>query len=218
MNEKEILFSNLSIWNKLSDNDKTLIINNSYFKSFSAKEIIHSSVKNCFGLIIVKTGILKATLSSKDGKTTTLFRIKDNDYCVISMSCVLSSINFDIDIIAQQDVTLLILPINIFNSVSKNNIYVENFAYKKMTERLSDVISALEQLSFMSLEQRIEKYITNEVMFYNTDTISITHDELAQNISSSREGVSRTLKQMEKKGIIKSSRGKITLLKKSKDL
>lgn len=218
MKEKEILLKKLSIWDNLSENDKDIIFKNSYFKNFLAKEIVHSSFKSCFGLIIVKSGILKAILNSKDGKTATLFRIKNNDYCVISMSCALSTINFDIEIMAEQDTTLLILPMDIFDKISQNNIYVENFAYKKIAERLSNVISALEQISFMSLEERIEKYIIDETLFYNNNTISITHDELAQNISSSREGVSRTLKQMQKNGIISLSRGKITLLKKSKDL
>lgn len=217
MDKKEQILSKLPIWEHLSGGEKNIFLDKSYFKTFDTKEVLHSSYQKCFGLIFVESGIVKALLSSKDGKTATLFRIKANDYCVISMSCILSSITFDVEIIAEQPSNILILPIDIFEDISKNNIYVENFTYKKMVERFFNVVSALEQISFLSLHQRIEKYLLDELSYTNSDTLNITHDQLAENISSSREGVSRTLKQMEKNGVLKLNRGSITLINKKSD-
>lgn len=211
MESKEHLLSKISIWDNLNISERKLFLDYSYYKSFTAKQIVHSTYQHQYGLFVVKSGVLKAQLLSEDGKTATLFRVKENDFCVISMACILSSLPYDIQVIAEQDTTILFLPIDVFNSISQNNIYVENFAYKKLIERFSDVVSALEQISFMTLEQRILKFLQDEAAYYSVNKLNITHDELAQNISSSREGVSRTLKQMEKQGILKLNRGSITL-------
>ena len=77
---------------------------------------------------------------------------------------------------------------------------MENFAYKIATERFSSVVEALQQIMFLSLTQRIAAFLIDESAQRKDDSIRMTHEEIAKAIGSAREAVSRTLKQMVKKG------------------
>ena len=96
----------------------------------------------------------------------------------------------------------------------KNNIYVENFAYRLMTERFSDVISAVERMFFMNLRQRIAVFLIDESVAQRSSTLALTQEQLAKAIGSAREAVSRNLKLLVKDGCIEISRGTINILDK----
>lgn len=213
---KAQLLSELSFWEHLKEADRRLIISHSRFITYNADEIIYSPSLECLGAIIVQNGTVRSTLLSRDGKEFTLFRIRKGETCILSTSCTLSSITFDVELIAEQTCTLLVIPVEIFSALLQSNVYVENFAYKKAAERFSDVIASLERLSFMTLEQRIISFLLDESAFTHSSTLYITHEYIAKNIASSREGVTRTLNQMQKNSLLLSTKGRITLLDKSK--
>ena len=98
----------------------------------------------------------------------------------------------------------------------KQNIYIENFAYKLTTEHFSDVIAGIERTFFLSLPQRIAAFLLDEAAEDGADTLAITKENLARSIGSAREAVSRALKQLSQDGCIEVSRGGIRLLDKAR--
>lgn len=134
--------------------------------------------------------------------------------CILSASCILSAITFDVQIEAETDCDVLLIPSAVFQSLMKNNIYVENFAYRLMTERFSDVISAVERMFFMNLRQRIAVFLIDESVAQRSSTLALTQEQLAKAIGSAREAVSRNLKLLVKDGCIEISRGTINILDK----
>lgn len=126
----------------------------------------------------------------------------------------MSAVTFDVQIEAETDCELYIIPSSAFAILMNANIFVENFAYKSMTERFSDVVAAMERMFFMSLRQRIAAFLLDEAAAQRQDCLSLTQEQLARAIGSAREAVSRNLKQMGSEGLIQVSRGQICILNK----
>lgn len=105
----------------------------------------------------------------------------------------------------------ILIPVNIISDIKEKNVYVENYVYRLTTERFSDVISAVEQMLFMTLEQRIITFLLDETARTGGDTVHMTQEKLAQAIGSAREAVTRTLKQLSSAGVIEVFRGGIKI-------
>lgn len=101
-------------------------------------------------------------------------------------------------------------------SERNEKIYVENFIYKITTEKFSCVVEAIQQLLFMTLEQRIIIFLLDEVNRKKTNMLEMTKEQIAENIQSAREAVSRVLTRLSREGVIAVSRGKIEILEKEK--
>ena len=93
----------------------------------------------------------------------------------------------------------------------KNNIYLENFIYKQTAERFSDVMWAISQILFSSFDKRLASYLEDERRRSGSTAITATHDQIAKNLGSAREVVSRMLKYFEKEGLVSLSRGTVTI-------
>ena len=153
---------------------------------------------------------------SADGREATIYRLRTGETCVLSASCATVSMTFDVQIDAETDCDLLIIPTPVFSQLMEENLYVENFVYRSSTERLSDLIQAVERMFFMTLRQRVAAFLIDESASNGNSTISLTQEHLARAIGSAREAVSRTLKQLSQTGSIEVSRGGIHILDKSK--
>ena len=141
-----------------------------------------------------------------------MFRLYTNDLCVLSASCRISQITFEMQMITQQDTELLILPVDVIASLIENNIYVRCYFYELATKRFSDVVWAIQQILFKSLDRRLAGFLLAEVKRTNSNVIHMTHEQIAQNISSVREAVARMFKHFSEDGLVEVKRGSITLL------
>ena len=182
---------------------------------FSAGEAIKLGGNNCIGPLFVVHGILRVYLLSADGREATIYRLRQGDACMLSASCMLSAITFDVQIDAETDCDLLIIPTTLFADLMSHNLYVENYVYRNSSERLSDLIQAVERMFFLTLRQRIAAFLIDESATNGTDCLTLTQEQLARAIGSAREAVSRSLKQLAQSGSIEVSRGGIRILNKS---
>jgi len=128
---------------------------------------------------------------------------------------VLSAITFDVQIDAETDCDLIIIPTSLFSELMSRNLYVENYVYRSSTERLSDLIQAVERMFFLTLRQRVAAFLIDESSSTGSDHVTLTQEQLAKAIGSAREAVSRILKQLSANGSIEVSRGGIRILNKS---
>jgi hypothetical protein len=92
----------------------------------------------------------------------TLYRLSQGELCILSASCILNSIGFDVSIDASQDSEVFKIGMSAFDEVMKKNIHVENFAYKGAAERFSDIMWAIEQLVFMRFDKRLAIFLLDE--------------------------------------------------------
>lgn len=215
MNEeiKEIL-EKTPFWKYLEEKQKEMLIENSKIMEYKAGTGIYSGARECLGTFLILEGIMRTYLLSDEGKEVTMFRLREGNTCVLSASCILSAITFDVEIEAQTDCRALLIPTRVLSRITKENVYLDNYVYKEAAKRFSDVVEAMEQMMFLNLTQRVAAFLLDESAKSKTDTIAMTHEEIAKAIGSAREAVSRTLKQLSKKEMISLNRGEIKIEKK----
>ena len=208
----ESVLERLPFWKLLTDSEKELVQQNAVIRLYKKGTRVYSSERECLGMLFVMQGEMRAYLLSEEGREVTLFRIYSNDLCVLSASCVISQISFDTQMSAQKDTEALIIPPNIVLLLKEKNLTVRCFLYELATKRFSDVMWAMQQILFKRLDQRLALFLMQESQRLGTDTIHMTHEQIAQQISSAREAVARMLKQFSEDGLVELKRGAIRLL------
>lgn len=209
-NIEDTLKKSFMIWSKLSSKEKNDLINNSKEMHYQKGDIIYNGKDACIGLIIIKKGIIRAFLSSDNGKQITLYKLYENDICLFSAGCIMKDINFDINLECEEDIDILLIPTEKYNNIIDNSVLISNYASDILSSRFSDTIWILEQFVFHSLDKRLANYLLDQDLINNT--ISITHDKIAKELGSAREVISRMLKYFENEKIISLKRNQITII------
>ena len=203
-------------WSKIDKETQDKIIQNTTTIKYKKGETIYSPNKECLGVILIKKGELRTYILSNEGKEVTLYRLLNDDICILSSSCVLKNITFDVYIDAQKNTEILLVNSYIFSELINKNIYIENFALKTAVDKFSNVMWTIEQILFMKFDTRLAIFLLDETSKLNSNTIKITHEQIGKYIGGAREVVSRMLKYFEQEGIIKLSRGSIEVINKNK--
>ena len=142
--------TSLPFWDKLTSSEKNIVLQNAAFSFYKKGESIHSAEYKCLGLLLVKSGSLRVYILSEDGREITLYRIQEGELCVLSASCVLQSITFDVYIDAVTDCELLQVSSSAIALLMHDNIYVEAFCIpRKLQNGFSDVMWAMQQISVL---------------------------------------------------------------------
>lgn len=212
--QKELLAASLPFWKDLTDLQQKDVISNTQIIHYKKGQTLPFQEQECIGIMAILHGRIRVYISSLEGREITLYRMEDKDVCVLSASCVLQSIDFDIHIDAEEDCDILLLSSVTFAKLMEENIHVELFSYKMVSERFSDVMWAMQQILFMSFDKRLASFLLEEVTRNKTNELMITHEQIARHLGSAREVVSRMLKYFEKEGYLILSRGTITILEK----
>lgn len=211
VNDVELLSEYLEFWASLNSNEQQNIIKESLFKTYKKSKIIYGGLDDCQGLILVKNGQLRAYILSESGKEVTLYRLFEGDICILSASCVLKNISFDIYIEAEKDSEIFLIPSETYMKISQNNIDVQKFTNKITLMRFSDVMWIMEQVLFMSFDKRLAMFLLEQSQIENSDTIKMTHEDIAKHMGSAREVVTRMLKYFQNEGYVKTERGSIII-------
>lgn len=218
LNEKDVKYIThvFTFWDKLNDNQKKSILNNTEPVQYKKGTTIHAGDNDCVGVLIIKKGEMRVYMLSEEGKDITLYRLRDGDICTLSASCILKNITFDVNIDAETDCDILQLDAKFYNQLCNKNIYAENFSQKVIIERFSDVMWTIEQILFMSFDKRLAIFLSDEMNRKQLDIIELTHEQIAKYVGSAREVVSRMLKYFASEGIVELSRGGVKIIDKKK--
>lgn len=199
-----------SFWKNLSEKDRADLMNGAGCAEFKKGQNIHNGTV-CTGIIFVKTGCLRVYILSEEGKEITLYRIFAGDACVLSASCVLDSITFDVYVDAEEDSRCCILNPGSYARVSENNPEMKIFLLEKTVSRFSEVMWVMQQILFMSFDRRLAIFLLSESEKNNSPEIKLTHEQIAKYMGSAREVVSRMLKYFSSEGYVELSRGGVTI-------
>ena len=128
------------IWDKLNKAEQDRITGNLITRKVTKGTVIHNGSMECTGLLLIKTGQLRAYILSDEGREITIYRLFDRDMCLFSASCIMRSIQFDITIEAEKDTDLWIIPPELYQSIMKESAPVANYTNELMATRFSDVM------------------------------------------------------------------------------
>ena len=155
-------------------------------------------------------------MMSDEGKEITLYRLHKGDMCMLSASCVINSITFDVFVDAEEDSECYVISGPAFAAAAERNPAVKIFALETAVGRFSDVMWVMQQILFMNMDKRLAIFLSDESARTGSDTVTLTHEQIARYMGSAREVVSRMLKYFANEGIVEVLRGGVTILDKKR--
>ena len=201
----ELFESAFPFWESLSEHDKETFLRSSMKFEYRRGRTIHDG-NDCTGVILVKTGSLRLYMLSDEGKEVTLYRLFPGDTCILSASCVLHTLTFDVLIDAEEDSECVVVGGCAYEGVWQRSDEVKIFTYETALSRFSDVMWVMQQILFMSLDKRLAIFLLDEVSKTGSDSVKLTHEQIAKYMGSAREVVSRMLKYFVSEGLVTVSR------------
>ena len=202
----------LPFWGALTAVEQRTMESCVQIRKYEQDTLIYSKEQECLGLILVLSGKIRIFMLSEEGREIQLYTVSLGETDVLSASCVMNQITFETQMVADTDCSLLIVPAVCLSNFKENNLHVRCFLLEKLGERFSDAIHKIQAILFTRVDGRIAHVLLNKVQ---NNKVCITHEQLAREINSTREVVSRVLKKFERKGIIRLGRGSITVLDRS---
>lgn len=211
INDIEFMKQNLAFWEQLSKDEQKLILDNAVNLSYQKGHVVYSNHDDCKGLAIIKSGNLRTYMLSDIGKEITMYRLFENDACIMTAACLLKNITFDVIIEVERDCEIILVPVHTYKKLSESNILIKDFTNQLVSSRFSDVMWVMEQIVFMSFDKRLAIFLLEQSAIDNSDVLTITHDAIAKNLGSAREVVTRMLKYFQNSGLVIVSRGNIEI-------
>lgn len=161
---------------------------------------------------IILEGSVKILRPDNDGKEALLYYLGGMDSCAMSLTCCLGQKQSEILAVAEEKTRLISVPIEkVEEWMMKYNSW-KQFVFMTYQRRFEDLLNTIDQIAFHKLDERLLMLLKRKSKACNCKIFVITHEELANELATSREVVSRLLKQLEKIGKVKISRNKVELL------
>ena len=132
------------VWNKLAPAHQQEILAAVATREFKKGTVLYDGTTGCTGFIVVEAGQLRAYITSEDGREISVYRLFERDICLMSASCILNSIQFDISIEAERDCRVWIIPPELFLRIMQESAPLANYVNEIMQQRLSDVVWLIE--------------------------------------------------------------------------
>ena len=204
------------IWNQLTKNQQDRLLGSLMTSRVSKGTVVHNGSADCTGLLLLKSGQLRAYILSDEGREITLYRLFDMDMCLFSASCIMRSIQFEITIEAEKDTELSIIPADVYKNIMNESAPAANYTNELMASRFSDVMWLIEQIMWKSLDKRVAAFLLEEAAIEGTYELKITHETIANHLGSHREVITRMLRYFQNEGMVRLSRGMVAVLDEKK--
>lgn len=200
------------IWEKLEPAQQNRLLDSLIARKVEKGTVIHNGSMDCTGLLVVESGQLRAYILSDEGREITLYRLFDRDICLLSASCMIRSIRFDVTVVAEKDTRLWVIPAEVYKGVMESSAPAANFTNELMATRFTDVMWLIEQIMWKSLDKRLAAFLLEEAAIEGSDELKITHEAIANHMGSHREVITRMLRYFQGEGLVRLSRGMVAIL------
>lgn len=200
------------IWDKLSPEQQNDLSTRATSRSAKKGSVIHNGSTECTGLLLVKSGQLRAYILSPEGREITIYRLFERDMCLFSASCIMRSIQFDITIETEKDTEFYLIPSEDYKRVMDESAALANFTNEIMATRFSEVMWLMEQVLWKSFDKRLAGFLLDEAAIEGSGCLKLTHEAIGNHLGNPREVVTRMLRWFQTEGMVKLSRGTITII------
>lgn len=200
--------------NELGDKENPFF-NMLYHKKLNPGMMLLDEEKSCSGVILVLSGSIRIYKLSTEGKEITLYRIGRGETCVLTIACILGTgdIPFPVAASAEQPSEIVLIPIETFKKCFYEIPAVQKFFFTSMSAKFYSLLGLVENITFKRTSDRLTDFLITKTAG-GAYPLYATHENIASELGTAREVVSRLLKEMEGKGQVSLSRGKITLYQK----
>ena len=201
----------LPIWDKLTPQQQEKVAEVVEFRKVKKGTRIHDSSADCLGLVMMKSGQLRAYILSEDGREITISRLFEYDVTLLSASCVMPDMQFNVMIEAEKDTEFWSIPACLFKNLVDDSLAVSNYSRSLLSSNFSELMWLMEQIMWKSFDKRLAAFLLEEASIEDTNTLKITHEKVANHLGTAREVVTRMLRYFQSEGMVKLTRGGIEL-------
>lgn len=202
------------IWNKLNREQQQRLSDVTELQQIKKGTVIHDGSPECKGMVLVKSGQLRAYLLSEEGREITICRFFEMDICLFSASCVMPNMMFDVFIEAEKDTEIFVIPACLYQNLMDESLPLSTYSRDLITNHFSEVMWLMEQIMWRSFDKRLAGFLVEEARIEETDSLKITHEKIAAHMGTAREVVTRMLRWFQSEGMVKLTRGTVVLLDK----
>ena len=200
------------IWNKLTQEERNKISSAASCRSVEKGTILHNGGLDCTGLLLVESGQLRAFILSDEGREISIYRLFERDICLLSASCMIQSIQFEITVEAEKDSKIWVVPSDIYKKIMEESAVAANYTNQIIASRFSEVMWLMEQIMWKSFDKRLAGFLLEETSLEGDDSLHITHEKIANHLGTAREVVTRMLRYFQNEGLVKLSRGTVEVI------
>jgi CRP/FNR family transcriptional regulator len=202
----------------------------SRFKQFTEPELIkeivkHGKLRTCLEneviiepgqyikfVPLIVYGSIRILRVEEEGREFYLYHLSPGQTCAISLSCCSSARPSEVKAIAEEDTEFITIPVELIDEWMEKYKSWKAFIMETYRIRFNELIRTIDNIAFLKLDERLEQYLKEKSIIQKSKEIATTHQQIADELGSSREVISRLLKQMEQKGMVTLGRNKLTLL------
>jgi CRP/FNR family transcriptional regulator len=199
------------IWDKLTADQQARIESVTELQKVKSGTVLHDGSPECLGMLLLRSGQLRAYMLSEEGREITITRFFEMDICLFSASCVMPNMQFDIFIEAEKDSEVWVIPACLFQNLMDESIIIANYARNLITSHFSELMWLMEQIMWKSFDKRLAEFLLEESNLEDTLSLKITHEKIANHMGTAREVVTRMLRYFQSEGMVKLTRGSVDL-------
>ncbi len=181
-------------------------------KKFPAGSVILQEDSYIKSIPLVLNGSLKVMRTDQDGHEILLYYITPGESCIMSFLGGIHNETSKIKAVVEEDAEILFIPVEKASEWVKKFPEWSDFIFRLYHKRFEELLTAVNAIAFQKLDERLFQLLKQKAELYQTKEVKITHQQLADELGTAREAVSRVMKQMENEGLVSLARNKITLL------
>ena len=199
------------IWNKLTADQQQRLRSVTELQKIPRGTVVHDGSPECKGMVLVKSGQLRAYLLNEEGREVTICRFFDMDICLFSASCVMPNMMFDVFIEAEKDTEMWVIPACLYQNLMEESLPLASYSRDLITNHFSEVMWLMEQIMWKSFDKRLAGFLLEESRIEETEALKITHEKIAAHMGTAREVVTRMLRYFQSDGMVRLTRGTVIL-------
>ena len=206
----------LPFWDELTPEQQQRISGVVEYRKVKKGTHIHDSSAECLGLVVVRSGQLRAYILSEDGREITISRLFEYDVSLLSASCVMPDMQFNVMIEAEKDSEFWSIPACLFKNLVDESLPVSNYSRNLLSGNFSELMWLMEQIMWKSFDKRLAAFLLEEASIEGTNSLKITHEKIAAHMGTAREVVTRMLRYFQSEGMVKLTRGAVEIVTETK--
>jgi CRP/FNR family transcriptional regulator, anaerobic regulatory protein len=187
------------------------IAQNGMYREIQAGDVLITPGEPLQHMPILLEGSIKIMRVGPDGGEMLLYYIERGDTCAMSMSCCMGQKKSEILAVAEERTRIVMVPVQFMDRWLSQFPTWKSFVFESYNHRLSELLDAIDNIAFLNLDDRLIRYLHDKVKVLGSTELQLTHQDIANELNTSRVVISRLLKQLEKKGEISLHRNRIVV-------
>jgi CRP/FNR family transcriptional regulator, anaerobic regulatory protein len=189
---------------------KDVLVHESAVITVPAETVIFGPGKSPENLLLLLEGRVRVQQVSESGREIVLYRVEAGESCVLTTACMLAHDNYSAEGIAETDVRAVAIPRAVFDDLVSRSVTFRDFIFRAYSKRITDLFQVIEDIAFQRVDIRLAQKLVD--LARGSGEVRATHQQLAAELGTAREVISRQLGEFQRRGWIGQTRGVIELL------